>query len=124
MPSYTSSGVHDGFGDGTLLWGSTGTPNLAVSIEQSFSESTITVTDLVGQSIVGASVTSHGFFETTDGSGLATLPLLSSGSLVAAEDSLAAWAPVLRLHHPVVICKLPWSLEAATGPSLQVSMHV
>ena len=86
MPSYTSSGIHDGFGDGTLLWGSSGTPDLAVSIEESFTESTVTITDLVGQAITNASVTSHGFTETTDNSGQATLPLLSSGSLVAAED--------------------------------------
>ena len=83
MPSYTSSGAHDGFGDGTLLWGSTGTPDLAISIEESFTESTITVTDLVGQAIVGASVTSHGYSEISDASGQATLPFLSSGSHVA-----------------------------------------
>lgn len=86
MPSYTSNGVHDGFGDGTLLWGSTGVPDLAVSIEESFTESTITVTDLGGQFIAGASVTSHGFTETTDVAGQASLPLLSAGSHVQAHD--------------------------------------
>ena len=86
MPSYTSSGLHDGFGDGTLLWGSSGTPDLAISIEESFTESSITVTDLVGQAISGASVTAHGFTGITDVSGQATLPLLSTGSQVAAED--------------------------------------
>ena len=53
MPGYTSSGAYDGFGDGTLLWGSSGTPNLAVSVEEQFTESTVTVTDLVGSPVAG-----------------------------------------------------------------------
>ena len=131
MPSYTSSGVHDGFGDGTLLWGSTGTPDLAVSIEQSFSESTITVTDLVGQSIAGASVTSHGFFETTDGSGLATLPLLSSGSLVAAEDSSSGMGSSATIAPPggdLQIAVVPgsgdWTIPAGVDARLTTGQFV
>jgi len=86
MPSYTSSGVLDGFGDGTLLWGSQGTPDLSVSIEEQFIESSVHVTDLVGNSISGATVSAHGFSEITNESGESMLPMLSSGSFVEASD--------------------------------------
>ena len=86
MPGYTTSGLYDGFGDGTLLWGSLGTPTLAVSVEEQFSESVIHVTDLVGSAISGAIIESHGFSSTTDTNGDATLPLLSAGSQVQAYD--------------------------------------
>ena len=44
------------------------------------------MTDLVGAWIAGASVHAHGFSEITNPFGEATLPLLSSGSFVEAED--------------------------------------
>ena len=100
MPGYTSSGAYDGFGDGTLLWGSTGTPNLAVSVEEQFTESTITVTDLVGASIGGVSVDAHGFSEITNPSGEATLPLLASGSFVEAEDPVSGMGSSATLSPP------------------------
>lgn len=86
MPGYTTSGLYDGFGDGTLIWGSSGTPSLAVSVEDEFSESTVHVTDLVGNSISGAIIAAHGFSSVTDANGDATLPLLSAGSQVQAYD--------------------------------------
>ncbi len=100
MSSYTSSGLHDGFGDGTLYWGSSGTPDLAVSVDERFTESTITVTDLVGASISGTLVSAHGFSEITDNSGEATLPLLSSGSLVEAEDTSSGTGSSATLTPP------------------------
>ena len=125
MPSYTSSGTHDGFGDGTLLWGSSGTPELAVSIEESFTESTLTVTDLLGQSITGASVTSHGFWEITDGTGQATLPLISSGSLVVAEDPSSGMGSSSMVSPPggeIQIAVIPgsgdWTIPSGVDASL------
>ena len=100
MPGYTSSGAYDGFGDGTLLWGSSETPNLAVSVEEKFTESTIIVTDLVGDSIDGASVHAHGFSEITNPSGEATLPLLTSGSFVEAEDHTSGMGSSATLSPP------------------------
>ncbi|MEE2758652.1 MAG: hypothetical protein VYA86_01590 [Candidatus Thermoplasmatota archaeon] len=86
MPGYTSSGAHDGFGDGTLLWGSSGNPTLAVSVEEQFEESVIQVEDLVGNPISGASAHAHGFNEISNSSGEVILPLLPSGSFVEIED--------------------------------------
>ena len=100
MPGTTTIGTYDAFGDGTLYWGSTSTPTLAVSIEEQFTESTVTVTDLVGQAIVGAKVASHGFDEVTDASGEATLPLLSGGSLVEAEDPSSGMGSSATLSPP------------------------
>ena len=100
MPGTTTIGTYDAFGDGTLYWGSTSTPTLAVSIEEQFTESTVTVTDLVGQAIVGAKVAAHGFDEVTDASGEATLPLLSGGSLVEAEDPSSGMGSSATLSPP------------------------
>jgi len=86
MPGLTSSGAYDGFGDGTLLWGSTGSPDLAVSVEEQFTESNIRVTDVVGTALADAEVSAHGFTEIADSLGDSSLPLLSSGSLVEALD--------------------------------------
>ncbi len=86
MPGYTSSGAYDGFGDGTLLWGSTGTPNLAVSVEAQFTESNVRVTDVVGTALPGAVTSAHGFDEDADSFGDTSLPLLSVGSFVEALD--------------------------------------
>tara|TARA_B110000438_G_scaffold302206_1_gene359212 strand:- start:4199 stop:8878 length:4680 start_codon:yes stop_codon:yes gene_type:complete len=100
MPSDTSSGVYDGFGDGTLLWGSSGTPNFAVSVEEQFTESTVTVTDLVGAAIGSATVQAHGFSEITNPSGESILPLLTSGSYVQAEDSDSGMGSSATLSPP------------------------
>ena len=100
MPGTTTIGTYDAFGDGTLYWGSTSTPTLAVSIEEQFTESTVSVTDLVGQAIVGAKVAAHGFDEITDASGEATLPLLSGGSLVEAEDPSSGMGSSATLSPP------------------------
>ena len=131
MPSYTSSGAHDGFGDGTLLWGSIGTPDLAISIEESFTESTITVTDLVGQAIVGASVTSHGYSEISDASGHATLPLLSSGSHVAAEEPSSGMGSSAMISPPggaLQIAVVPgtgdWTIPAGVDARLTSGVFV
>ena len=100
MPGDTSSGAYDGFGDGTLLWGSSGTPIFAVSVEEQFTESTITVSDLVGSAIGGATVYAHGFDEITNPSGEATLPLLASGSYVEAEDPASGMGSSATLSPP------------------------
>ena len=100
MPAYTSSGVHDGFGDGTLLWGSQGTPDLSVSIEERFTESTIHVTDLVGNSISSATVSAHGFSEITNESGESMLPMLASGSFVEAVDASSGMGASATLSPP------------------------
>jgi len=125
MPGYTSSGAYDGFGDGTLLWGSTGLPNLAISVEEQFTESTITVTDLVGASIGGASVQAHGFSEITNPSGDATLPLLTSGSFVEAEDPASGMGSSATLTPPggdIQIAIVPgtgdWTIPAGVDARL------
>ncbi|MEE2747775.1 MAG: hypothetical protein VX473_04840, partial [Candidatus Thermoplasmatota archaeon] len=125
MPGYTSSGAYDGFGDGTLLWGSSGTPDLAVSVEEQFTESTITVTDLVGASIAGASVQAHGFSEVTNPSGEATLPLLASGSFVEAEEPNSGMGSSATLTPPggaIQIAIVPgtgdWSIPAGVDARL------
>ena len=125
MPAYTSSGAYDGFGDGTLLWGSTGSPNLAVSVEEQFTESTIAVTDLVGASIVGALAQAHGFSEVTNPSGEATLPLLASGSFVEAEDPASGMGSSATLTPPggdIQIAIVPgtgdWTIPAGVDARL------
>ncbi|MEE2812308.1 MAG: hypothetical protein VX627_04700 [Candidatus Thermoplasmatota archaeon] len=100
MPAYTSSGVHDGFGDGTLLWGSEGTPDLSVSIEERFTESVVQVTDLVGNSISGATASAHGFSEVTNESGESLLPMLASGSFVEAVDGSSGMGASATLSPP------------------------
>ena len=100
MPGDTSSGAYDGFGDGTLLWGSSGTPIFAVSVEEQFTESTITVSDLVGSAIDGVTVYAHGFDEITNPSGEASLPLLASGSYVEAEDPASGMGSSATLSPP------------------------
>ncbi|MEE3310575.1 MAG: hypothetical protein VX230_03690, partial [Candidatus Thermoplasmatota archaeon] len=125
MPGSTSIGAYDGFGDGTLLWGSTGAPNLAVSVEEQFTESTITVTDLVGVWISGASVHAHGFSEITDPFGEATLPLLSSGSFVEAEDPTSGMGSSATISPPgaeIQIAIVPgtgdWTIPAGVDARL------
>jgi len=125
MPGSTSSGAYDGFGDGTLLWGSSATPNLAVSVEEQFTESTITVTDLVGDSIGGVSVYAHGFSEITNPSGEATLPLLASGSFVEAEDPASGMGSSATLSPPggeIQIAIVPgtgdWTIPAGVDARL------
>jgi len=125
MPGYTSSGAYDGFGDGTLLWGSSGSPNLAISVEEQFTESTITVTDLVGASIGGASVYAHGFDEITNPSGEATLPLLASGSFVEAQDPASGMGSSATLTPPggdIQIAIVPgtgdWTIPAGVDARL------
>ncbi|MEE2758600.1 MAG: hypothetical protein VYA86_01320 [Candidatus Thermoplasmatota archaeon] len=125
MPTYTSSGLHDGFGDGTLLWGSTGTPDIAVSVDYSFTESTISITDLVGQPIAGVSVSTLGFEEITDVSGQVSLPLLSSGSLVEAQDPESGMGSSAILYPPggdIQIAIVPgtgdWTIPAGVNARL------
>ncbi|MEE3083603.1 MAG: hypothetical protein VX320_05930 [Candidatus Thermoplasmatota archaeon] len=100
MPGYTSSGSHDGFGDGTLLWGSSGNPNLVVSVDEQFTESNIQITDLVGNPIVDAIAYSHGFSEISDSSGEVILPLLASGSFVEIEDPTSGMGSSIILSPP------------------------
>jgi len=100
MPGTTSSGTYDGFGDGTILWGSTGTPNFAVSVEEQFTESTVTITDLVGSAIGSAIVGAHGFSEITNTLGESNLPLLASGSYVEAEDPQSGMGSSATLSPP------------------------
>ena len=125
MPGSTSSGVYDGFGDGTLFWGSSGTPNFAVSVEEKFTESTVTVTDLVGASIGGAIVHAHGFNENTNPSGEAMLPLLASGSNVEAEDTASGMGSSATLSPPggeIQIAIVPgtgdWTIPAGVDARL------
>ena len=125
MPGTTSSGSYDGFGDGTLLWGSTGTPNFAVSVEEQFTESTVTVTDLVGAAIGSAIVEAHGFSEITNPSGESSLPLLASGSYVEAEDPTSGFGSSATLTPPggeIQIAVVPgtgdWTIPAGVDARL------
>ena len=125
MPEYTSSGTHDGFGDGTLLWGSSGNPNFAISVEEKFTESNIQITDLVGNPIVGASVIAHGFSEISDSSGVAILPLLASGSFVEIEDPTSGMGSSAMLSPPggsIQIAIVPgtgdWTIPAGVDARL------
>ena len=125
MPGSTSSGAYDGFGDGTLLWGSTGTPNFAVSVEEQFTESTVSVTDLVGAAIDGAIVYAHGFDEITNPSGDVTLPLLASGTPVEAEDPASGMGSSATLTPPggeIQIAIVPgtgdWTIPAGVDARL------
>ncbi|MDG1524605.1 MAG: hypothetical protein P8Q90_00840, partial [Candidatus Thalassarchaeaceae archaeon] len=125
MPASTSSGAYDGFGDGTLLWGSTGSPTFAISVEERFTESTILVTDLVGAAIDGAYVDAHGFDEITNPSGEVTLPLLASGTHVEAEDPASGMGSSATLSPPggeIQIAIVPgtgdWTIPAGVDARL------
>lgn len=100
MPGTTSAGAYDGFGDGNLLWGSAGNPNLAVSNAGQFTESNVRVTDLVGSALPGSTTTAHGFTEVADAFGDTTLPLLSSGSLIEALDAGSGMGTSVTMSPP------------------------
>jgi len=78
------SGTYGAMGDGTFYYGGTGTSAVSVTTSAELMETTITVTDLDGTPLQ-SSVSSHGFNEESDASGVVTVPMLSSGSQVSAS---------------------------------------
>ena len=112
LPAYSSNGLWDAEGDGTLLFGGS---NARVNMAQAdeFTESTISVTDLSDIAIVGVNVEAHGFFEVTDSNGEADLPLLTSGSDVSADDGVYGVTDVIsppggNLQLPVIPTTGAW----------------
>ena len=78
----------DALGDGTLVWGGNTTPSLAMSNEFQMQETIVKTVDLSGVALA-ASVSVEGFTFDSDSSGLVSLPLRISGSLVVAISGSA-----------------------------------
>ncbi len=78
----------DAIGDGTLVWGSNVTPTLAVSNSHQLIETSIKTVDLSGDPLA-AEVQVEGFTFSTGASGIVTIPLRSTGSLVVATSGSA-----------------------------------
>lgn len=130
MPSYTSSGPYDVLGGGTLLWGSSGTPSMAVGSEDQFSESTVRTTDLAGNPLIDSEVTAHGFTETVDSSANANLPLLSGGSDISGLHTPSGMGAQATLSPPggdVQIPVLPtsgdWTITTGVHAILSGGEH-
>ena len=78
----------DAIGDGTLVWGSNNTPNLAISTDHHLTETMIKTVDLSGAPLA-ADLVVEGFTFTTGAPGLVTVPLRDTGSLVVATSGSA-----------------------------------
>jgi hypothetical protein len=88
---YQEFGNTAGFGamgDGTLVWGGNTTPSLAISNEYQMQETIVKTVDLSGVALA-ASISVEGFTFESDSSGLISLPLRISGSLVIATSGAA-----------------------------------
>ena len=107
FPAGSSLGLFDAMGGGSLLWGSSSTANIAVSISEEFTESTVEVTDLTTNPQSGVQVIAHGFSEVSDSMGEVSLPLLQSGSTVVAHDAASGAGASAMLTPPGGTLQLP-----------------
>ena len=107
FPAGSSLGLFDAMGGGSLLWGSSGTASIAVSISEEFTESTVEVTDLTTNPQSGVQVLAHGFSEVSDSMGEVSLPLLQSGSTVVAHDAASGAGASAVLTPPGGTLQLP-----------------
>jgi len=107
FPAGSSVGLFDAMGGGSLLWGSSGTARIAVSISEEFTESTVEVTDLTTNPQSGMQVLAHGFSEVSDSMGEVSLPLLQSGSTVVAHDAVSGAGASAVLTPPGGTLQLP-----------------
>jgi hypothetical protein len=85
---FGNTGNFDAMGDGTLVWGGNATPSLAISNEYQMQETIVKTVDLSGVALA-ASISVEGFTFDSDSSGLVSLPLRISGSLVVATSGSA-----------------------------------
>ncbi len=131
LPLFATVGTHDAFGDGTLLWGSDQSgERIAVTNAEALTESTITVTDLGLAAVVGATVTSHGYSDTSDSSGEVTLPLLANGSEVRAVASDGTGttqiltSPSDTIQLPIIPSSGNWTISSGIDAELHGSTFV
>ena len=80
-PQNTAQGSSDAVGDGTFLYGGPSTSIISTTAYGYFYETYVSFTDINNQPIQ-ANAYSHNFLSTADTNGVASLPLLSTGSMV------------------------------------------
>lgn len=81
VPLNTAQGSSDAAGDGTFLYGGPTTSSVSTSNSGYLHETYISFVDVNNQPVQATSF-AHGFESTADSNGIASLPLLSSGSIV------------------------------------------
>lgn len=118
LPAGGSLG-QDASGPGSIWYGTSGTVSVAVASSSLFTEISIQVLDLESNPVVGVDVTSHGFVETTNATGHVMLPVLATGSLVAADDGSVGVADTFMsssmnatLSLPILPLSGDWNLGA------------
>ena len=122
----------DAMGDGTLVWGSNSTPNLAVSNTHKMEETSIKTVDLEGNPLV-AEVKVEGFDLVSDASGIVVVPLRISGStVIATSGSSGAQATLMGgvANQEIALPAIPdgnWTIPSGThvvlGPSMDGQGH-
>ncbi len=80
-PQNTAQGSSDAVGDGTFLYGGPSTSIISTTAYGYFYETYVSFTDINNQPIQ-ADAYAHNFLSTADTNGVASLPLLSTGSMV------------------------------------------
>ena len=128
LPAFSSNGLWDADGEGTLLFGGS-SARVDTGIYDEFSESTISVTDLSSLPISGVTVSAHGFDEQTDVSGEAALPLLQSGSDVFADDGTYGVSdnfspPGGTLQLPVIPSSGSWTIPTGVHAVLIGGVYI
>ena len=122
----------DAIGDGTLVWGSNVTPTLAVSNSHQLIETSIKTVDLSGDPLA-AEVQVEGFTFSTESSGMVTIPLRSTGSLVVATSGSAGAQATLiggTSDQELALPAIPegdWTITSGShvvlGPSIDGEWH-
>ena len=123
----------DAIGDGTLVWGSNNTPNLAVSTNHQLTETMIKTVDLSGDPLA-AELVVEGFSFTSGAPGLVTVPLRDTGSLVVAiSGSAGAQATLIGgvSNQELALPNIPegdWTITSGNhvvlGPSMDGEGHL
>ena len=122
LPPSSSNGLFDAAGAGTLYFGGTNA-RIDVADYHEFTESLVSVSDLSSNPVADVSVTSHGFTELTDSNGEATVPLLSAGSSVTANDGTYGVTDVLTppsgsLQLPLIPTGQDWVIPMGVDAEL------
>ena len=125
LPSFATSAQSDAFGDGSLHWGGSSSTRVNIVDSHRLIEADISITDLGGQSIEGATVESFGFTEFSDNSGVVTLPVLETGetSVTASKDGIGTTVRVstnpATIQLPLLPSSGPWVIGSGITAILQ-----
>lgn len=117
LPSFATTAQNDAFGDGDLSWGGSSSTRVNMVSSHRLIEADISITDLGGQSIDGASVESFGFSASSDLTGSVILPILENGetSVTASKDGIGTTVRLTASPSTIQLPLLPSSGDWVIG---------